>query len=385
MNVLAQEDAQASRQEEDGGDAKTRQQLESWRLPNYSQAMELLKQHKSQLSVAGLHLVDYVAVEAAFDVNTEAIRRDTKYDVIALMLFLCASALSAMPATYSITIGLVCSSEEIVDLGDTWVNAAWTALDHSDQYTSPTMEGVQAIVTYQYNLADRGSRYRMVNSLDQGIRACRQLGLDRLGSYESDEQIWAKEASFHTEEALASDSQQRFTGWWAAKTLKMRDWKAREFARCQWVLLMARDWAASRQLGSYSIHPGSFTTQPPKIYVHKSAFDTEGEQVWPYLLEGAKVLRKFGDLCADVDTHSTNGTLKYEDILSLDAQIVTLLERRPAWMRAEDDASDMSGTVLTDAAGTTTASPSIVAFLSCALWQRLYVIVSGMEASMVCS
>jgi hypothetical protein len=76
----------------------------------------------------------------------------------------------------------------------------------------------------------------------------------------------------------------------------------------------------------------------------------------------------------DAKTQSFNGNFSYETILSLDAQIVALLGKRPLWMRAEDEGVDTSGIVLVDAANNTTNSPSIAAFLSCTLWQRLFVI-----------
>lgn len=97
-------------------------------------------------------------------------------------------------------------------------------------------------------------------------------------------------------------------------------------------------------------------------------------EAWSYLLEGSKVLRCFGDLCVDAKTQSLNGSLSYETILSLDAQLITLLEKRPSWMRAEEEGVDLSAIVLVDAAGNITSSPSIAAFLSCTLWQRLFVI-----------
>lgn len=273
MNVLADEDAHISHNIDTADVAfstQTRQQIESWRLPTYLQAKELLKQHKAHLSLAGLHTVDYEVIRNAYDPLTGLICKDIKYDVIALLLFVCASALSVIPATYSIAIGLARKSEGLEELGDTWFNAGWKALDESDQYTTPTLEGVQAINVYQFNLYHRGSRYAVVNSLDQGIRTARQLGLDRLGSHDLDEEIWANEGDM-----VYTAAQDKMTGWWAAKTLKLRNWKAREFARCQWILLLTRDWSATRQTGTYSIHPDSFTTQPPKVYLQKSLFSNE--------------------------------------------------------------------------------------------------------------
>jgi hypothetical protein len=277
MNVLAEEDAQASRNT-DIPDVESsthaRQEMESWRLPTYVQAKELLNQHKAHLSLSGLHTVDYEAIQAAYDPITGVICKEIKYDVIALLLFVCASALSVIPATYAIAIGLVRRSEDLEELGDTWLNAGRKALDESDQYTAPTLEGVQAIIVYQYNLYDRGSRYCVVNSLDQGIRVARQLGLDRLGSHDSDVQIWSREG-----DSILKEAQDRTTGWWAAKTLRLRDWKAREFGRCQWILLLSRDWAATRQMGTYSIHPNSFTTQPPKVYLQKPSCSNEVSRI----------------------------------------------------------------------------------------------------------
>jgi hypothetical protein len=279
MNVLAQEDAQPSEEVAQlmAADPTTRHRIESWRLPNYAQACELLKQHEVYQSVAGLHLVDYAAIRAAYDIDTGLIPDDNKsFDIIALLLFVCAAALSVIPGTKSVALGLVRASEEIDWLGDTWINAAWQALEESDQYTSPSMEGTQAIITYQYNLSERGSRARMVSSLDQAIRAARQLGLDRLGSKEMDEQVWAGQSIYSEELADAEEiKQQRYTGWWAAKTLREHDCKAREFGRSQWVLLLSRDWAASRTMGTYSIHPHSFDSRPPKVYAQRYPFDSE--------------------------------------------------------------------------------------------------------------
>lgn len=207
----------------------------------------------------------------------------------------------------------------------------------------------------------------MVQTIDLAIRAARKLGLDRLRSMEEDEALWAQQDEQQPAPTLAYHS----CGEWAVETLRSKDRRARELGRSQWWMLTSRDWAGTRQHGSYSIHPNSFDTQPPQLVINGS------QDPWDYLVQASDIARRFSDLCAEAATSTLTGHLSYADVLAFDAEVQQLLERRPPWLRPEEEQSRPNGgaqTFIVDAFGRRKESPFLPILLSCTLWHRLFVI-----------
>lgn len=212
-----------------------------------------------------------------------------------------------------------------------------------------------------------GESFRIFQTIDLAIRASRRLGLDRLGSMEEDEAKWALEEQQHSAPTLAYHS----CGEWAVETLRSRDIQARELGRSQWWMLTSRDWTGTRQHGSYSIHPQSFNTQPPRLIINGS------EDPWSYLMQASNLARKFSDLCAATATSNLVGNLSYADILNFDEEVQHLLARRPSWLRPEQDTpiqNDATQIIIVDAFGRRKESPFLPILISCTLWHSLFVI-----------
>lgn len=351
------------------------------------QARHLIDVFHRHVSFGGLLLIDYSALYACCPLDSDAIARSRgDGDVLALLLFVCASSLHSLPPSLSISLGLASHFEETNDVASAWTYEALALLEACDVHMHPTLAAVQALMVYQYNLVHRGRASLMVSQLDTVIRAARVLGLDRLGSLDDDERIWrgadARSHLVDDEERRGAQLPSHASADWAAQTLRRRDMWAREIGRSLWCLLVNRDWAASRQMGSYLIHPGSFTTAPPRMRAKRGVGEHRGKQdsedPWQYMLPVADILRRFHDICAEAAAASLSGRISHDVILGLDAELEAMLARRPAWLRPEANPTAMGSddvTVLVDARGVEVKSPFIGSIISTTIWHRLFSIV----------
>lgn len=81
------------------------------------------------------------------------------------------------------------------------------------------------------------------------------------------------------------------------------------------------------------------------------------------------VARKYADLCADAEVEGR--MVEYDDILALDTELQQCIARRPAWMRIEDLSAQKQQPL-------TRVRRFAALVVSCTLWHRSFVIVSGL-------
>lgn len=199
-----------------------------------------------------------------------------------------------------------------------------------------------------------------IRRLDELIRACRRLGLDRLGSAADDEEIWQEQVS--TPSSLPAS----VGGLWAADTLSKRERKLRNMGRALWCFTIAKDWVASRLSGACTIHPDSFNTTQPTPYLKGGGGVTEDDaMVWSFMMSSSYITHKYFQVCAEAQ--AVGKRVDYDKVLELDAEIMLELLRRPDWLQPEKQSEpDQSG-------------HSKVRFeailISCTLWHRMFALV----------
>jgi hypothetical protein len=79
--------------------------------------------------------------------------RANQPDVYALILLLCASSLTLLPATYSISLGILSKSDQLGPLLASLIASAFAALEESSVFSHPTLTGVEAMSVFQLNLS----------------------------------------------------------------------------------------------------------------------------------------------------------------------------------------------------------------------------------------
>lgn len=252
-------------------------------LLTFAQATELFHLYKSLSN--RLLMIETSEVKAALEEGMASLppagggniaeMRERVPDTYALLLVICASALSKMPSTYAITMGLVGRCESIPSLMQDLFR---TAMQVIDSMPAPTFISIQARNLFQHNLTPALSAKSHLKILDRLIREARSLGLDRLGSPADDEALWRKRDEErdlqreHHEEVLHG---QRTVNpgnevLWAADTFRRRDRRARNLGRAHWMFLRAKDWVTSRIVGCYMVPDKSYTTSLPMPYTDRS-------------------------------------------------------------------------------------------------------------------
>ena len=180
-------------------------------------------------------------------------------DGASLILLIFTAAVSFLPFTFSITRGLIRNHSDMQKLLESWIHDALSPINQYKMALEPTFQGVYTLIIFHLHLASGLASNTIVHTSDLLVRAARGLGLDRLGSAEDDERLWRQmdleAAPLVNVQAYSSSAQ------WAADSFRRRDRKARAFARCLWYQCVFLDWARPSVLGSYMIHPGTYTTR----------------------------------------------------------------------------------------------------------------------------
>lgn len=189
--------------------------------------------------------------------------------------------------------------------------------------------------------------------------------MDRLGSAQDDERIWAEEDMNNATASTPSTIPATVGGFWAADTLQKREKNLRSNGRILWSFAIAKDWVTSRLSGSCMIHPSSFNTTSPTPYSHGGSITEEDSVVWSFSMSASYITLKYHDLC--VEAQALGKRVPYDKVLELDAELMNELQRRPNWLRAE-------GTVEGEISSSPLGWEAIM--ISCTFWHRLFALVS---------
>jgi hypothetical protein len=170
--------------------------------------------------------------------------------------------------------------------------------------------------------------------MDELIRGCRRMGLDRLGSVQDDERMWLEE-DLKQAETPSSNLPGMVSSHWASETFVRRNRMERNRGRAIWSFAVAKEWISSRISASCNLHPDSYTTSYPTPY---SGSDSGGvsldeELLWSFVMRVSEVTYKYFKICSDAQAYGKS--VDYQKILQLDNELMLELERRPQWLRAE--------------------------------------------------
>ena len=303
-----------------------------------TQARHLVESYQEQASRITSWLDTNAVYDALHQAKSDDISeiRHSKPDLFALISILCASSLVILPSTYTICMGLIGQSSELGSLLDRLEADASSALDQMNMFSHPTLIGLQALTVYQFSLSPRAGEKRHIARMDEVIRSCRRMGLDKLGSAQDDEKLWLEEdlRQGQTPAALPTP----FSGLWAGETFLKRNKVERSRGRAIWCFAVAKDWVSSRISGSCGIDPHSFTTTQPTAYSFGDVIvPSENAVIWSFMMATARNTYNYFNVCCKAQ--ALGRIVDYDKILELDSELMGELERRPDWLKAESDAS----------------------------------------------